>query len=116
MLNEIEIKKANMPIESGFRLDGLKGLNVVVGKNNSGKTRFFESVEKRYEKEALTVVYIPANQVNPQDDHFKTSAASSALIATLALLLEGDISLSDQESVEKKLKIYLIRRVKNLRK
>lgn len=103
VLNKIEIKKANPPIESGFQLDELKDLNIVVGKNNSGKTRFFESIEKKYEQEALTVVYIPANQVNPQDDYFKTSSASSALIAILALLLEDDISLSNHKDVEKKI-------------
>ena len=102
MLETIDIKKANPPIpgpmlvnkeadkpeEVCFKLENLKKFNVIVGKNNSGKTRFFESVVERYEKDPLVVAYIPANQVNPQDDHFKTSATSSTLIATLSLLLK----------------------------
>ena len=101
-LDEINIEKENPPISSGFKLEGLKKFNVIVGENNTGKTRFFNSVDKQYENnDNVRVVYIRASEVNPEDKHYKSSTASTSLIKTLSMFFEDDIRLQGPRSIKK---------------
>ena len=101
-LEEINIEKENPPISSGFKLEGLKNLNVIVGENNTGKTRFFNSVEEKYKSDAsVRVVYIRANEVNPEDDYYKTSSATTSLVKMLSALFGDTLRLYGSKKVEK---------------
>ena len=103
----IKIYKENLPIPKDFTIDNLKNLNIIVGKNNVGKTRFFEAVAKQFKAdEELEVVYIKANEVDPTDDHFKTTAASSSLFVTLAAVLNSKIEIHEKENLKKDLQRF----------
>ncbi len=98
-MENIEIEDSNPPIFGGFQLDNLKDLNVIVGKNNTGKTKFFESVEKKY-KDSIKVVFIKANVVNPSDDMFKTSSTSASLMKILSSIIGENIRLVREDGVK----------------
>ena len=88
MLTEVTITKENKSIESGFCLKDIKPINIIIGKNGSGKTNLFEAIEAEYEnKEDTIVVYIKANEVN-LSEYAKTSADSSNLIKQLSSILK----------------------------
>ena len=82
-MDTIEITKENGPIPTSFEMTDLKDMNVIVGKNNTGKTKFFEAVEKQYKRrDDIKVIYITARDVKPEDE-LKTSADSSNFIKNL---------------------------------
>lgn len=87
-MESLEIKKEYLPIKQNFKLDNMKKMNVIVGKNSVGKTRFFEAVEKEYGKK-LDIVFIRSNDVNPADNQFKSSAATSDLIKRVSKLFNN---------------------------
>jgi len=87
-METIEIKKDNLPIKKGFKLEGLKKMNVIIGKNNSGKTRFFQAFARDYEKD-MEIIFIGANDVNPSDNQFKSSASTSDLIKNISKLFNN---------------------------
>ena len=104
IIEEIKIEKKNLPIDTGFTLEELKELNVIVGKNNSGKTKCFKSIEEKYKNDTdWRVVYIPANEVKPEDDYYK-SGVTTTLVKILSALFGGSISLSNHKGVTKKIK------------
>ena len=108
MLNEINISKKNLPIDSGFKLEELRNLNVIVGKNNSGKTRFFESVNELYKKDNnILVVYIRANEVNPEDDYYKSSTTTSSLVEILSGLFGEEVKLDESTGVRSNLNSFI---------
>jgi len=106
-MQEIKIKKANAPIPKDFLLPNMARLNIVVGQNNAGKTKFFEAIEKQFDKsEEVEVVYIRANDVNPSDDQFKESAATSGLISNVVKLFNNlniPIKVEDEQGLKDKL-------------
>ncbi|MCG2695140.1 AAA family ATPase [Candidatus Parcubacteria bacterium] len=110
-METIEIKKEYLPIKENFKLDNMKKMNVIVGRNSVGKTRFFEAIEKEYGK-TLDIVFIRSNDVNPADNQFKSSAAASDLIKRVSKLFNNlniepelnnidDIKLKLEKLVEK---------------
>src|SRR3989344_5415578 len=87
-MESIKLKKEYLPLNENFKLENLKKMNIIVGKNNVGKTRFFEAVERDYGKE-IDIIFIRANDVNPADDHFKGTAATSSLIKRVSKLFNN---------------------------
>lgn len=111
MMDKIIITKTaqNLPIGEGFELIDMKGLNVIVGKNNSGKTRFFKSIEKLYEKSSnLRVVYIPASEVRPEDDYYKSSIGTSSLIKIISALFGENIKLDKSINVAEDIRGFVV--------
>lgn len=107
-LEEINIEKENPPISSGFKLEGLKKLNVIVGENNTGKTRFFSSIDKQHENDDnVRVVYIRANEVNPEDDYYKSSSAATSLVKMLSALFGDTLRLYGSKKVEEGVKGFV---------
>lgn len=116
-MQEIKITKKNPPIPKDFTLSNLERLNIIVGRNNVGKTRFFEAIEKQYtgDKE-LEVVYIRANDVDPSDDQFKETAATSALISNVIKLFSNlniPIEINNEKEIKNKLQFLIYKTNKN---
>jgi len=83
-----EIKKDYLPIKKGFKLDGIKKMNIIIGKNSTGKTRFFQAIKRDYEQD-IDIIFIRANDVNPSKDQYKTTASSSELISNVSKLFNN---------------------------
>ena len=108
MLEKINIKKGNPPIGTGFKLKGLKKFNIIVGKNNSGKTRFFNSVYEQYKNDNnVQVVYIQANQINPEDIRFRSGVVDISFIDMLLTLFGDAIQLGNPKVVRGEIKGFI---------
>ena len=87
-MKEINLENANAPIPAGFKISDLKGMNIIVGKNNAGKTRFFEAVEKQFEEnDAVTVLYVRAREVKIEEE-LKGTADNSNLVRNIIELFK----------------------------
>src|SRR3989304_511731 len=115
-MQEIKITKANQPIPEGFCLPNMARLNIIVGQNNVGKTKFFEAIEEQFNKsEKVEIVYIRANDVNPSDDQFKESAATSGLVSNVVKLFNNlniPIKIEDEWGLKEKLG-FLVKQTNN---
>ena len=101
-MDNIEIKETHKSIQAGFRLDDLKDLNIVIGKNNSGKTTLFEAIESNFKEERdIRVVYIRSKEVEVKEE-FKTTTKSSLFIKNLSNICQ---TLGHSVSVPDDLKI-----------
>ena len=87
-METIEIKKKNLPIDKGFKLEGMKKMNIIVGKNSVGKTKFFESIEKEY-GDIFDITFIKAKDINPSENQFKSTASTSDLIKNVSKLFNN---------------------------
>jgi ABC-type lipoprotein export system ATPase subunit len=85
---DLKLKKDNPPVFEGSGLVDLQKLNIIIGKNGSGKTRFLEGLIRDFSKE-YNFIPIKANNVIPSNDAMKTSAASSSLIKDISKLFEN---------------------------
>ncbi len=116
----------NKTIKSGFRLDSLKNINVITGQNNSGKTNFVLGIidkkakfldESEGEIKNIKIVYIAAENIEPDENECKTSAESSKLFENLSnLFLDLGISftIKEQDKVQEVVDSLFIKLNKNL--
>lgn len=89
-MSDLKIKKENLPIQKDSGLIDISKFNVIVGENGSGKTRFFEQLEKDLvNDEDVEVISILANNTIPSEGDYKYSAESAPFIIRVSKLLKA---------------------------
>lgn len=136
MITSIEITKGARTIPNGFKLD-LGRITVITGKNNSGKTSFLKLLlpQKSSKKDTKKsdpvakflsasgeeiypkIIYIGAENIQPNESECKASAKGTGLITNLRELfasLGGDFRLKEQDSIVNEIKNLLSHASENL--
>jgi len=111
-ISSLNFKKDNKTVEKGFSLVELKNLNVITGENNSGKTNFMQGVkdgkvdffdDAGCQIKNVNIVYIAAENIEPDQTECKTSAESSNLFENLSNLFSSlgvTFTLNEQDKVK----------------
>ncbi|MFA6273916.1 MAG: AAA family ATPase [Candidatus Paceibacterota bacterium] len=132
MIKKIEIKKGYRTIPDNFNLE-LEKMTVITGVNNSGKTNFIKILagEAKIKKELKKadffnekgesvipeIVYIAAENIQPNEDEAKFSSKTTGLIKNLSKLflnLERKFILKEQNEIIGDIKNLIKKASKNL--
>ncbi|MDO8611174.1 MAG: AAA family ATPase [bacterium] len=131
MIKKIKITKLHKTIPIGFELE-LERMTVLTGENNTGKTNFIQAITIKKDAEFLnaeffdnknnpvvpTIVYIAAENINPSDSEFKSTAKATGLIKNLSELfanLEVKFELTKKAEIFGEIKNLINKTNENLK-
>jgi len=131
MIKKIKITKPHKTIQKDFELE-IEKMTVITGENNSGKTNFIQAINSKKDTKFTNAefldenggpltpitVYIAAENINPSDSEFKSTAKTAGLVKNLSELfanLEVKLELKKQDEIMEAIRTLINKTNENLK-